>query len=129
MLITLGALCGAGHSTSSPALWEHCSAAIKALPPDDAAMTKYAGQQLTTGARTEMYANHFIAVHLKEIGGGKTYSRLSAESQANPGNTALKAQVDTIFRGPPHARRGRTAPRRRLAGLLLASWEVTASRW
>jgi hypothetical protein len=55
------------------------SAAIKALPPADAAaMTQYAGQQMTTGAQAETYANHFIAVHLKEIGGGKTYSQLSA---------------------------------------------------
>src|SRR6516225_11486990 len=41
------------------------SAAIKALPPDDAAaVSQYAGQQLTTGAQAETYANHFIAVHL-----------------------------------------------------------------
>jgi len=56
------------------------SPAIKALPPDDAAaMTQYAGQQMTTGAQAETYANHFIAVHLKEIGGGKTYSQLSVD--------------------------------------------------
>ena len=53
---------------------------IKALPPDDAAaMKQYAGQLMTTGAQAETYANHFIAVHLKEIGGGKTYSQLSVE--------------------------------------------------
>ena len=40
-------------------------------------LEKYAGQQLTTGAQAEAYANHFIAVHLQEIGGGKTYSELS----------------------------------------------------
>ena len=53
---------------------------IKALPPDDAAaMKQYAGQLMTTGAQAETYANHFIAVHLKEIGGGKTYSQLSVD--------------------------------------------------
>ena len=36
--------------------------------PDFTAMQKYAGQQLTTGAQAETYADHFIAVHLKEIG-------------------------------------------------------------
>ena len=41
-------------------------------------MRQYAGQQLTTGAQAETYADHFIAVHLKEIGGGKTYAQLSA---------------------------------------------------
>jgi hypothetical protein len=92
------------------------SAALKALPPSDAAaMSKYAGQQLTTGAQAETYANHFIGVHLKEIGGGKTYSQLSAESLANPGNAKLAAQADTVFKGTT------------LRGLLLnayAFWQV-----
>jgi hypothetical protein len=60
---------------------------------------QYAGQQLTNGAQAETYANHFIAVHLNEIGGGKTYSQLSAESLANPGDAKLKAQVDSLFQG------------------------------
>lgn len=76
------------------------SAALKALPADDAsAMSVYAGQLMTTGAQAKTYADHFIAVHLQEIGGGKTYSQLSAESLAQPGNAALKAQVDTVFKG------------------------------
>jgi hypothetical protein len=73
---------------------------IKALPPDDAAaMKQYAGQLMTNGAQAETYANHFIAVHLKEIGGGKTYAQLSAESLAHPLDLKLKAQVDTVFKG------------------------------
>lgn len=76
------------------------SAAIKALPPSDAAaMKQYAGQQMTTGAQAQTYADHFVAVHLKEIGGGKTYSELSAASLADPGNAALAKQVETVFRG------------------------------
>ena len=76
------------------------SAALKALPAADAsAMKPYAGQLMSNGAQAKTYADHFIAVHLKEIGGGKTYSQLSAQSQANPGNAALKAQVDTLFQG------------------------------
>ena len=76
------------------------SAAIKELPPADAAaMSKYAGQLMTTGAQAQTYADHFIAVHLNKIGGGKTYSQLSAQSLANPSNAALKAQVDTVFKG------------------------------
>jgi hypothetical protein len=76
------------------------SPALKALPPaDDAAMSAYAGQPMTNGAQAQAYADHFIAVHLKEIGGGKTYSQLSAESLAQPKNTALAAQVQTVFRG------------------------------
>jgi hypothetical protein len=73
------------------------SPAIKA--PEFAAMHQYAGQQMTTGAQAEVYADHFIANHLKVIGGGKTYAQLSAQSLAQPKNAALAAQVQTVFRG------------------------------
>ena len=63
--------------------------------PEFAAMRPYGGQQLTTGAQ----ADHFIANHLKAIGGGKTYSQLSAEAIAQPNNAALAAQVNTVFKG------------------------------
>ena len=73
---------------------------IKALPATDAtAMKAYAGQLMTNGAQARTYANNFIAVHLVKIGGGKTYSQLSAASLAQPNNTALAGQVQTIFRG------------------------------
>ena len=46
---------------------------IKALPASDAtAMKAYSGQLMATGAQAQTYADHFIAVHLTEIGGGKT---------------------------------------------------------
>jgi hypothetical protein len=67
--------------------------------PEFAAMRQYGGQQLTTGAQAEVYADHFIANHLKVIGGGKTYSQLSAEAIAQPKNAALAAQVATVFKG------------------------------
>lgn len=73
------------------------SPAIQA--PEFAAMKQYAGQQLTTGAQAQVYANHFIANHLKEIGGGKTYSQLSSESMAQPNNMQLANQVNTLFKG------------------------------
>jgi hypothetical protein len=64
-----------------------------------APMRKYAGQQLTTGAQAETYADHFIAVHVKEAGGGKTYAQLSAAAQADPTNTKLSGTVETVFKG------------------------------
>jgi hypothetical protein len=67
--------------------------------PEFTAMQKYAGQQLTTGAQAETYADHFIAVHLKEIGGGQTYAQLSTKAQADPTNTVLSGQVATMFKG------------------------------
>jgi hypothetical protein len=73
---------------------------IKALPASDAtAMKAYSGQLMTTGAQAQTYADHFIAVHLKEIGGGKTYSQLSAAAMAQPKNTGLANQVQAIFKG------------------------------
>ena len=62
-------------------------------------MRPYGGQQLTTGAQAEVYADHFIANHLKAIGGGKTYSQLSAEAIAQPNNAKLASQIDTVFKG------------------------------
>ena len=67
--------------------------------PEFKEMQQYAGQQLTTGAQAETYADHFIAVHLSEIGGGKTYAQLSSEAMAHPNDTALAGQVATLFKG------------------------------
>jgi hypothetical protein len=89
---------------------------LKALPAADAqAMNQYAGQQLVTGQQAEVWANNYIAVHLQKIAGGQTYAQLSAKAQANPKDTALAGQVQTIFRGET------------LRGLLLnayAFWEI-----
>jgi len=60
---------------------------------------KYAGQQLTTGDQAKAYADHFIAVHLEESAGGKTYAELSTAARANPKDAALAEQVQTAFRG------------------------------
>jgi hypothetical protein len=62
-------------------------------------LSKYAGQQLTDGAQAQVYADHFIKVHLEKIGGGQSYSQLSAKSQANPDDAQLAGQVQTMFRG------------------------------
>jgi hypothetical protein len=45
------------------------SPGLKELPASDAAaMSQYAGQLMTNGAQAETYADHFIAVHLVNIG-------------------------------------------------------------
>jgi hypothetical protein len=72
----------------------------KAMTPT---VSQYAGQQLLTGAQAQVYANDFIAVHLQGIGGGKTYSQLSAEALALPKGsaayTAAEAKAQTVFQG------------------------------
>jgi hypothetical protein len=81
------------------------SPAIKALPAANASeMTKYAGQQLTTGDQARTYAENFIAVHLNEIGQGKPYSYWSGkaltEQQSNPKQYAIDENTAlTLFRG------------------------------
>ena len=62
-------------------------------------LNQYAGEQLTTGEQAHAYANHFIAVHLSEVAGGKTYAEVSTEAQADPTNAKLQAQVATLFKG------------------------------
>ena len=62
-------------------------------------LNRYAGQQLTTGPQAKAYADHFIAVHLQGIGGGQTYAQLSGKALANPTDTKLAAQVETMFKG------------------------------
>ena len=62
-------------------------------------LQQYAGQQLLTGDQAQAYANDFIGHHLQSVAGGKTYSQVSALAIANPTDTKLAAQVQTLFRG------------------------------
>jgi hypothetical protein len=76
------------------------SKAVTSLPSADAAaMTVYGGQQLTTGEQAQVYANHFIGVHLNEVAGGQTYSQMSAKAMANPTDQKIAGQVATLFKG------------------------------
>jgi hypothetical protein len=97
------------------------SPAIKSLPKADAkAMSVYGGQMMTTGAQAQIYADHFIAVHLGEIGHGQTYAQLSAKALADPKNTALADQVAIVFKGTT------------LRGMLLdayAFWQMGQIAW
>jgi len=88
-----------------------------ALKPNenDPCLKENAGQQLVTGIQAECYANHYIAVHLSEVNGGKTYAETSNELRALPDQQsaeakALSAKVETLFKGET------------LRGLLLTSY-------
>ena len=67
--------------------------------PAQNAVIPFAGQQVLTGPEAQVFANDVLAVHLKAIGGGKTYSEVSAASLADPTNTALANQADLLFKG------------------------------
>jgi len=81
----------------------HPKAGTEITPSMIPSVSQYAGQQLLTGQQAEAYANNFIAVHLREIGAGKTYAQLSAEAMALPPASAkyaaVEGQVQTVFRG------------------------------
>jgi hypothetical protein len=75
---------------------------------DRAALEEYAGQQLTTGPQAKAYADHYIAVHMNEASGGKTYSEVSGQyiqQCSDPKTAATKACQDlgalrqTMFMG------------------------------
>jgi hypothetical protein len=111
VLVVAGVLLLWGHSYANNQVTSQLSAQkivfptktnaeFKALPKSDqAAMGAYAGQLMTNGAQAQTYADHFIGYHLSLIGAGKTYSQLSALSRANPKNTALAGEVQTVFQG------------------------------
>ena len=60
------------------------SGSAELAAPEFEPVRQYAGQQLTTGDQAKVYADHFIANHLKVMGGGETYAELSGEALARP---------------------------------------------
>jgi len=73
---------------------------LNALPETDKkAVAQYAGQQLLTGSQAKVFADNYIAVHLKSAGAGKTYAEVSSAAIANPTDAKLAQQVQTLFRG------------------------------
>jgi len=62
-------------------------------------LDQYAGQQLLTGQQAEVWADHFIAVHLSEMPYGGVYAKASAAALANPNDKQLASLVQTIFQG------------------------------
>ncbi len=81
------------------AAFAHPKAGTEITPGMVPIVSQYAGQQLLTGQQAEVYADHFIAVHLQEMAPGQTYATLSAKSLAQPGNAKLAGLVQTVFRG------------------------------
>ena len=81
------------------AAFAHAKAGTEITPSMIPSVSQYAGQQMLTGQQAEAYADHFIAVHIANMGAGKTYSQLSAESIAQPNNAKLAGVVATVFKG------------------------------
>jgi hypothetical protein len=78
-----------------------------ALPAN---LNQFAGQQVDTAKEAKAYADKYMALHLKEIGGGQTYSQVSAQFLKDPTNAKLAQTRQTLFMGET------------LRGLLLQAW-------
>jgi hypothetical protein len=81
------------------AAFAHPKAGSEITPNMIPSVSQYAGQQLVTGQQAEAYADHFIAQHITDMAGGKTYAQLSAASLAQPDNTKLAGLVAAVFKG------------------------------
>ena len=145
VLVVAGALLMVGYNFANDNVTDQLSAQKIFFPQADNEGLKdprigpyvkqYAGQQLTTGAQAEAYANHYIGVHIADAADGKTYAEMGTVQSglradiatAKAANdtakvTALEAELaeasstrDTIFKGET------------LRGLLLnayAFWKV-----
>jgi hypothetical protein len=69
-------------------------------------VTPYAGEQVTDGQQAQVFADHYIAVHMNGIADGQTYSEVSgqylAESAAHPDSAKtaeLAGQRQALFMG------------------------------
>src|SRR3954452_24432401 len=66
-------------------------------------VTPYAGQQVVTGTQAEVFADHYIKVHLNEAAGGKTYSEVSGAfitmDPKDPNYATVAQQRQTLFMG------------------------------
>jgi hypothetical protein len=108
VLLVVGGLAFWAHSFVDNQVREQLTAQKIFFPPAGEAiadpaikpyLTKYAGQQLTTGTQAKAYADHFIAVHIAAMSGGRSYSELSAASRAAPDDAKLAGLVNTVFKG------------------------------
>ena len=81
------------------AAFAHPKAGTEITPSMIPSVSQYAGQQLVTGQQAEAYADQFIAVHITNMTGGKTYAQLSSAALANPKDTKLTGEVATVFKG------------------------------
>lgn len=92
-------------------------------------LTKYGGQTITTGNQAKAYADHFIAVHVAKLSGGRTYAELgaaqvdlgaqiaTAKAVSDPSVAALEEQLTTLTQTRETVFKGET-----LRGLLLNAY-------
>jgi hypothetical protein len=88
----------------SAAAFAHPKAGSEITPSMIPSVSEYAGPELVTGQQAEIYANDFVAVHLQEIGGGKTYAELSTAAMNLPKGSAAYTAAENKVRPFSRAR-------------------------
>ena len=81
------------------AAFEHPKPGTEITPSMIPSVSQYAGQQLLTGAQAKVWANDFMAVHLRELPYHGVYAKLSTAARAEPTSTMLKELEQTSFQG------------------------------
>ena len=110
VLIVVGALAIYGGNFGRQSVQDRLTPERVSFPPlssmtaaEQASVGKYAGQLVDTGPEAEAFSR-YIAGHLAEVNGGKTYSETSAAARADgldadrPPRTC-SAKADTLFKG------------------------------
>ena len=81
------------------AAFEHPKPGTEITPSMIPSVSQYAGQQLLTGEQARVWANDFIAVHLRELPYHGVYAKISTAAREHPTNAELKALEQTSFQG------------------------------
>jgi hypothetical protein len=109
VLIVVGALAMYGGTFGRQSVQDRLTPERVSFPPlsgmtaaEQASVGQYAGQLVDTGPEAEAFSR-YIAGHLAEVNGGKTYSETSSAARADgldPRTAAdLSEKADTLFKG------------------------------
>jgi hypothetical protein len=69
------------------------------VPSPPADIKEYTNRPVLDGSTANVFADKYIAVHLKALAPGQTYPQLSVQSRANSTNPKLVQETQTLFGG------------------------------
>jgi len=81
------------------AAFEHPKAGTEITPAMIPSVSQYAGQQLLSGEQARVWANDFIAEHLKEMPYHGVYAKISTAAREKPEDKELTGLEQTSFQG------------------------------
>ncbi len=81
------------------AAFEHPKPGTEITPSMIPSVSQYAGQQLLTGEQARVWANDFMAVHLREMPYHGVYAKVSTAAREKPEDKELAALEQTSFQG------------------------------